>query len=92
MEQIRPGQTATERSLPQNQGLAYTPYQARCLARLEHFLRVQKGYERDQSREVWLLKAVQRAVYSAFMDCVAAGVHQEAKLLVEGATLSTSSA
>ncbi|MBI4337099.1 MAG: hypothetical protein HY683_04630 [Chloroflexi bacterium] len=66
----------------------YTVYQTLCMARLVHYLQLLKTYGQDPDREGWLLAAVQKAVYAAYRDCVAAKVPQEARLLVESAQVA----
>lgn len=68
-----------------NQGLTpYTPLQLLSLTRLKELLEKQKNATRA---ELWVSKALSKAVYSVFLDCVGLGVEKEARdLLDEPAT------
>ena len=63
-----------------NQELApHTPLQMLSLNRLKELLDRQKNTEKT---EPWVKKALAKAVYSVFLDCVSAGVEKEARELI----------
>ena len=59
-----------------------TPLQAHYLRLLEHRLALKTTYQADPSREVWLLRALDRASYSAFRSCIEHGAEGQAKALL----------
>lgn len=65
--------------------VAYTAEQLGALERLKTLLARQRSDEAAKG-ESWQKKALAKAVYSVFLDCVGLGVEQEAKELVHGAT------
>ena len=78
------GKTGT---VAMNQALApYTPLQLLSVTRLKDLLERQKNAARA---EPWVKKALSKAVYSIFLDCVTAGVEKEAREIL-GETTATS--
>jgi len=63
--------------------VAYTAEQLSALERLKTMLARQRSDEAAKG-ESWQKKALAKAVYSVFLDCVGLGVEQEAKELVHG--------
>ncbi|MSQ14076.1 MAG: hypothetical protein EXR47_08115 [Dehalococcoidia bacterium] len=63
--------------------VAYTVEQLSALERLKTLLARQRSDEAAKG-ESWQKKALAKAVYSVFLDCVGLGVEQEAKELVHG--------
>ena len=61
---------------------AHTPYQLFSLARLRQLLELQQR-EETARLEPWKQNALAKVVYSVFLDCVAAGVEQEARKFLE---------
>jgi hypothetical protein len=58
-------------------------YRKFCIARLEHFLSLRRTHDEAPSADVRLhQKVVERAIYSAFRDCVSAGAGSEARKLL----------
>jgi hypothetical protein len=62
----------------------YTHLQLHFLARLERLVALRNSYQTDSPREVWLLKAINRAIYSTLRDCIEAGVGEEARAILKG--------
>lgn len=65
--------------------VAYTPEQLSALERLKMLLARQRSDEAAKG-ELWQKKALAKAVYSVFLDCVGLGMDQEAKELLHGET------
>ncbi|MFQ5860684.1 MAG: hypothetical protein ACE5IG_03930 [Dehalococcoidia bacterium] len=60
----------------------YSPYQMYLLTRLERLISLKNSYQADPSREEWLLKAVNRAIYATLRDCIEQGTGEEARAIV----------
>lgn len=65
--------------------VAYTPEQLSALERLKTLLARQRSDEAAKG-ESWQRKALAKAVYSVFLDCVGLAVEQEAKELLHDET------
>ena len=77
------GQTTTA-AINSEELAPLTPLQLLFLTRLKEMLERQKNAGRA---ELWVQKALAKAVYSVFLDCVAVGAEKEArKILSEGIT------
>ena len=63
-----------------------TPLQLLFLMRLKEMLERQKTADRA---EPWVRKALAKAVYSVFLDCVAVGVEKEAQRILSEAVANT---
>jgi len=61
---------------------ALTPSQSQYLRVLEQRISLKNNYLEDPSHEEWVLKAVNRAAYSAYRDCVDNELEEQAKALV----------
>jgi len=61
-----------------------TLLQAHYLGLLERLIDLKNSYQADPGREEWLLKAINKATYSAFRSCVEQEVEAEAKALLSG--------
>ena len=60
-----------------------TQLQEHYIRLLEHLIALKSTYEGDPKREEWLLKAVNKAAYSAFGSCLEQGVEAKAKALLK---------
>ena len=58
------------------------PLQMYGLGLLERVMAVRKSYEDDPSKDAWMMNALNRAVYAAYLDCVDEGVGESAKALL----------
>ena len=58
------------------------PLQMYGLGLLERVMAVRKSYEDDPSKDAWMMNALNRAVYAAYLDCVDEGVGENAKALL----------
>ena len=58
------------------------PLQMYGLGLLERVMAVRKSYEDDPSKDDWMMNALNRAVYAAYLDCVDEGVGESAKALL----------
>jgi len=56
-----------------------TPLQLHDLGLLKRVLAAQNSYETHDDRDPWLLHAINRAVYAAYVDCIDEGVGESAK-------------
>lgn len=65
-----------------------TPIQAHYLCLLERRLGLKTTYQADPGREVWLLKALDRSVYSAFQSCIEHGAEAQAKAFLNNQHLA----
>ena len=61
-----------------------TPLQTYGLELLGRVLAVQSSYENEAEKDQWLLHAINRAVYSAYIDCIDEGVGDSAKAMLKG--------
>ena len=59
------------------------PLQLYGLGLLERVMAVRKSYEDDPGKDDWLMNAINRAVYAAYLDCVDEGVGDSAKALLQ---------
>lgn len=58
------------------------PLQMYGLGLLERVMAVRKSYEDDPGKDAWMMNALNRAVYAAYLDCVDEGVGENAKALL----------
>ncbi len=58
------------------------PLQMYGLGLLERVVAVRRSYQDDPSQDEWLMNALNRAVYAAYLDCVDEGVAESAKALL----------
>ena len=58
------------------------PLQMYGLGLLERVMAVRKSYEDDPSKDAWMMNALNRAVYAAYLDCVDGGVGESAKAML----------
>ena len=58
------------------------PLQMYGLGLLERVMAVRRTYEDDPGKDAWLMNAINRAVYAAYLDCVDEGVGESAKALL----------
>tara|TARA_A100001037_G_scaffold145166_1_gene131194 strand:+ start:3924 stop:4217 length:294 start_codon:yes stop_codon:yes gene_type:complete len=63
--------------------LGYSPLQSHYLTLLGRLVDVQNEYKSDPEAEDWLMKAIQKSVYSAYCDCIEAEIGDPAKLILE---------
>ncbi len=63
--------------------LGYSPLQSHYLTLLRRLVDVQNEYKSDPEAEDWLMKAIQKSVYSAYCDCIEAEIGDPAKLILE---------
>ncbi|MCS7207217.1 MAG: hypothetical protein NZ951_04680 [Dehalococcoidia bacterium] len=61
---------------------AYTPLQAYFLQRLMRLVRLRQEAGDVLAQEPWLRRAVDKAIYSTFLDCAELGVGAEARLVL----------
>lgn len=61
---------------------ALTPLQLDGLAFLERVVSLHRSYAEDAAKELWLLQAINRAVYSAYIDCIEHGIGEQARALL----------
>ena len=61
-----------------------TMLQEHFLGRLQHFLNQKADIDENQGTEVFALKALDRAIYSTYLDCIDQGVGKEAKTILRG--------
>ena len=61
---------------------ALTSLQLDDLACLERVVSLHRSYEEDPAKELWLLQAINRAVYSAYIDCIEHGIGERARALL----------
>lgn len=59
-----------------------TPWQAHYLHRLEHAANLKSSYEAAPGSEEWLLKAINKAIYSAYRSCVEHGAEVDARAVL----------
>ena len=77
-ETVQPGLDIQADGNPQTTNLLQTHY----LSLLERLINQKSSYQADPGREDWLLKAMSKAVYSAFRSCTEHGAEEEAKVLL----------
>lgn len=77
-EQVEPQQGDSSYEEPE----ILTPSQSDYLRVLEQRINLKNSYPADPGHEEWVLKAINRAAYSAFRDCVDNGLEEQAKALV----------
>ena len=53
------------------------------LGLLERVVAVRRSYQDDPGKDAWMMNALNRAVYAAYLDCVDEGVGDSAKALLE---------
>ena len=86
MTEDGPGQEKPKRQRRSTRGAMpveqLTPLQLHDLGLLQRVIAVRKSYEESPSTDEWLLQAIRRAVYSAYLDCVEEGVGDSAKVLL----------
>ncbi len=58
------------------------PLQMYGLGLLERAMAVRRSYQDDPDKDAWLMNAINRAVYAAYLDCVDEGVGESAKALL----------
>ena len=56
-----------------------SPLQIHGLGLLERVMAVRKSYADDPAKDAWLMNAINRSVYAAYLDCVEEGVGESAK-------------
>lgn len=61
---------------------AYTPLQAYFLQRLVRLVHLRQSSAEILTREPWLRRALDKAIYSTFLDCAELGVGAEARLVL----------
>lgn len=61
---------------------AYTPLQAYFLQRLVRLVRLRQSSADILAQEPWLRRALDKAIYSTFLDCAELGVGAEARLVL----------
>jgi hypothetical protein len=61
----------------------YTPFQSWTLARLARLVQLKQEYDADSKADPAVKKALARALYSTFLDCVAQGMAEEAKKVLQ---------
>ena len=59
-----------------------SPLQIHYLGLLEHSINLKNSYQSDPGREEWLLKAINKAAYSAFRSCTENGIEGQARILL----------
>jgi hypothetical protein len=59
-----------------------SPIQLYGLGLLERVVAVRQTYQDDPSKDAWLMNAINRAVYAAYLDCIDEGVGENAKALL----------
>ena len=64
------------------------PLQLHGLGLLERVMAVRKTYEDDPGKDAWLMNAINRAVYAAYLDCVEEGVGDSAKAMLHSGEAS----
>jgi hypothetical protein len=62
----------------------FTLLQTHYLGLLERVISVRNSYQADPGQEEWLLKAINKATYSAFRSCIEHGAEAEAKAVLGG--------
>lgn len=85
MEQVRHGQTPQTPEGQVGEARTYTGLQQHFLTRLERLVHLRELYRQHRGREDWLLRAINKAIYSTFMDCIAQGVGEEARAILQNA-------
>ena len=58
------------------------PLQMYGLGLLERVMAVRRSYADDPGKDAWMVNAINRAVYAAYLDCVDEGVGESAKALL----------
>lgn len=71
---------------PTSELRTYTSLQALFLTRLERLIQLRARYGKGEAREAWMLRALEKALYSTFVDCITQGVGEEARSLLSGKT------
>ncbi|GBD10583.1 hypothetical protein HRbin23_00227 [bacterium HR23] len=66
----------------QSEVRAYTPLQAYFLYRLLRLVRLRQESAEALKQEPWLRRALDKAIYSTFLDCAELGVGAEARLVL----------
>ncbi|MFN3974708.1 MAG: hypothetical protein ACK4K2_05485 [Dehalococcoidia bacterium] len=61
---------------------AYTPLQAYFLQRLVRLVHLRQSSAETLAREPWLRRALDKAIYSTFLDCAELGIGAEARLIL----------
>lgn len=82
MEQVEPRGRMGPR--PEEAVRAYTTLQMHFLLRLERLVALRDRLSSQRGEPSWLERALNKAIYSTFMDCVAQGVGEEAKAVLQG--------
>lgn len=59
---------------------AYTPHQQHALTRYARFDRLRRQELPKHSAGAWEARLIHKSLYSAYLDCVEAGVGEEARL------------
>jgi len=62
---------------------AYSSIQVFFLTRLARLLRLRREYASQLPADSWRMKLIHKAAFSTYRDCVALGVGEEAKRLIE---------
>lgn len=77
-EKVQPGNSGEVKV----EAHAFTQLQSHYLGSLDRLINLKNSYLADPSCEQWLVKAIDKATYSAFRSCVENGVEHEAKNLL----------
>lgn len=80
------GQRSTASGPPpfvqQSEVRSYTPLQVYFLQRLMRLVRLRQESAQLLAQEPWLRRALDKAIYSTFLDCADLGVGAEARLVL----------
>lgn len=82
-----------EMSQPPGEGFPLGPYsslQTFFLLRLASLVQQRPTYAALPEREAWLLRLLDRAIYSVLCDCIDLGVGDDARALLQGQVLTSS--
>lgn len=61
-----------------------TPLQFHYLSLLQRLIGVKNSYQTNPKFETWLMKAINKAIYSALRDCIETNIGDAAKELLRG--------
>jgi hypothetical protein len=67
----------------QNRLRSYTPMQLHFLQRLAHLVKQRREHIHLLQPTDWKMRLINKALYSTYRDCVAEGVGEEAKQILE---------
>lgn len=85
LEADRPTRNLSVHRLPGGGARSVTPYQATLLEKLERMRRNRREYNYRPDAEDWIQKAMDRAIYSTFLECLDEGVGRQAKAILSEA-------